>query len=109
MSCVDWLSEHGFSLYSSDVKELQYSSQPFTSPPPKTSAVPLPEYDSLVPPSFDESELITSDNIGHYMLERMGWSGGGVGKHGTGAVEPVSETLMQQSLQSSSKGLIFLL
>ncbi|CAG5127141.1 unnamed protein product [Candidula unifasciata] len=37
-----------------------------------------------------KSNQISSDNIGSKMLQKMGWSGGGVGKEGTGISEPVS-------------------
>lgn len=36
-----------------------------------------------------ESEEIKSDNIGHKLLCKMGWSGGGIGKDGSGISEPV--------------------
>ncbi|KAH9499661.1 hypothetical protein Btru_074361 [Bulinus truncatus] len=40
----------------------------------------------------DHSDAIykDDDNIGHKMLKKMGWSGGGVGKDGSGIAEPVS-------------------
>ncbi|BFZ05956.1 hypothetical protein BsWGS_08995 [Bradybaena similaris] len=36
------------------------------------------------------SNQISSDNIGCRMLQKMGWSGGGVGKYGTGILEPIT-------------------
>ena len=36
------------------------------------------------------TDAIGETNLGNKMLRRMGWSGGGVGKHGIGIVEPVS-------------------
>ncbi|GFS03228.1 NF-kappa-B-repressing factor [Elysia marginata] len=38
----------------------------------------------------DQSDALTDDNVGNKMLRKMGWSGGGVGKDGSGIAEPVS-------------------
>lgn len=39
-----------------------------------------------------KSDQISQDNIGKKMLQKMGWSGGGVGKDGSGISEPISLT-----------------
>ena len=33
---------------------------------------------------------ISGSNIGHKMLAMMGWSGGGLGQHGSGRSEPIT-------------------
>lgn len=33
--------------------------------------------------------VIPDNNVGNMLLRKMGWSGGGVGKHGTGIAEPI--------------------
>ncbi|XP_012945521.1 uncharacterized protein LOC101849577 [Aplysia californica] len=38
----------------------------------------------------ETSDVIGNENIGHKLLQKMGWSGGGVGKDGSGIAEPVS-------------------
>ena len=38
----------------------------------------------------DQSDTIGDNNVGNKMLRKMGWSGGGVGKDGSGIAEPVS-------------------
>ncbi|GFN78095.1 NF-kappa-b-repressing factor [Plakobranchus ocellatus] len=41
----------------------------------------------------DQSDLLNDDNVGNKLLRKMGWSGGGVGKDGSGMAEPVSQHL----------------
>lgn len=37
-----------------------------------------------------KTKQLDKDNIGYRMLAKQGWSGGSIGKHGDGIVEPVS-------------------
>ncbi|CAG5124277.1 unnamed protein product, partial [Candidula unifasciata] len=55
---------------------------------------------------YDQSdEVIGDDNVGNRLLRKMGWYGGGVGKHGSGIVEPVSlsNVLNREGLGLSAK------
>ncbi|BFZ05853.1 hypothetical protein BsWGS_08892 [Bradybaena similaris] len=55
---------------------------------------------------YDQSEVgIEEDNVGNRLLRKMGWYGGGVGKHGSGIVEPVSMStvLNREGLGLSAK------
>lgn len=55
----------------------------------------------------EPSDEIDQDNIGNKLLRKMGWSGGGVGKDGSGISEPVSlkSVLNREGLGlSSTKG-----
>ncbi|KAK8770127.1 hypothetical protein V5799_013406 [Amblyomma americanum] len=45
-------------------------------------------------------EILSSENVGHKLLKMMGWTGGGMGKGGSGIVDPVvlKETCGRQGL-----------
>ena len=45
--------------------------------------------DELVSEIKKGGNVIPDNNIGNMLLRKMGWSGGGVGKHGTGIAEPI--------------------
>ena len=45
--------------------------------------------DELVSDVQRGGNAISDNNIGNMLLRKMGWAGGGVGKHGTGIAEPV--------------------
>jgi len=45
---------------------------------------------SIVDEDTSKSEVVPDSNIGSKLLKSMGWTGGGIGKHGTGIAEPVS-------------------
>lgn len=58
---------------------------------------------------FGGPEEISSENIGHKLLKMMGWTGGGMGKEGSGIVDPVvlKETCGRQGLGFSRRSLGF--
>ena len=52
--------------------------------------------------------VIPDNNIGNMLLRKMGWAGGGVGKHGTGIAEPIKadQVIGREGLGlSASKGI----
>lgn len=53
----------------------------------------------------DQSDVISHDNVGNKLLRKMGWSGGGVGKDGTGIAEPLmlKSVLNREGLGLSAK------
>lgn len=46
--------------------------------------------DEMLNELSDQSDMISDDNVGNKLLRKMGWSGGGVGKDGSGIAEPVA-------------------
>ena len=44
----------------------------------------------------DQSDILSDNNVGNKMLRKMGWSGGGVGRDGSGIAEPVSQICIKQ-------------
>ena len=60
--------------------------------------------------SLDNAEQaddsLTSSNVGHKLLQMMGWSGGGLGKEGGGISEPITAQAVfnRQGLGTSTSG-----
>lgn len=48
--------------------------------------------DEMIAELNDNPNVIKSNNVGHKLLQKMGWSGGGVGKDGSGIAEPIKVT-----------------
>ncbi|TRY78770.1 hypothetical protein TCAL_01744 [Tigriopus californicus] len=67
------------------------------------TAVDLTDVES----SSNEKSGIVKENVGHKLLKLMGWSGGGLGKDGSGIAEPITAASMNHGegfgAQSASK------
>lgn len=50
-----------------------------------------------------QEQVIGESSVGHKLLQKMGWSGGGIGKKGTGIAEPVQvdQVIRRQGLGAS--------